>query len=379
MDAFKFALELRIDTPRRYYAEMKTGLAQRPCCWRKRLVGAWRIALVFGLLLLVARTQAGTHERVTVGAEPAWITRLDYDPDASSPNTDASELIVLYDKQVEAQKQQSFVHMVRRVLNGAGVQSGSHLQMAFDPAYASVQIHRLQIRRGGQVLNRLDPDKIQVLQRERELERYIYSGQLSVVVFLEDVRPGDDIEYAYTLTGSNPIFDGKCFDSVALQWPLAVHRFRFRLLWPEGRPLFVKTQGTEVQPVIRELRQVKEYVWELNGLPALLPEPQMPVWYDPYPHLQLSEFATWRETAQWAARLYQPATQLSPELERQIANWSSSSPDGAILAALQFVQDDRARSARLHPSARRKQNHPWPSRTTFVKENQFRPECAHRI
>ena len=46
----------------------------------------------------------------------------------------------------------------------------------------------------------------QVLQRERDLESRVYDGRRTVDLELDDVRPGDVLEFAYTLAGQNPVF-----------------------------------------------------------------------------------------------------------------------------------------------------------------------------
>jgi Domain of Unknown Function with PDB structure (DUF3857) len=300
--------------------------------------------ILLSLFLSVGAVAGGIkgHGNVSISEEPAWIAPSPAGSSKPAGSADVGEVHVLFDKQVNVETHQTFVRVVRKILNSTGIQNGSQVSAMFDPACSTLALHRIQIRRGEQLLNRLDPDNLQVLQRERELERHVYNGQLSVVALLNDVRLGDEIECSYTVTGANPIFDGKFFDSFALQFPGTLQHFRFRLLWPEGRKLFTRNQNTKLQPTIRELGHTREYVWEATDLPAMMPEFNAPGWYDPYPRVQLSEFGTWQETAQWAARIFKPVTRVSPALEHQIAEWKSnaSSPDAALLAALQFVQDE---------------------------------------
>ena len=40
----------------------------------------------------------------------------------------------------------------------------------------------------------------------------------TAVLLLEDIRPGDIIDYAYSIDGSNPALDGMFTDRVALQF-----------------------------------------------------------------------------------------------------------------------------------------------------------------
>ena len=111
----------------------------------------------------------------------------------------------------------------------------SKISLDFDPSYQHMVIHDVSIHRGTNILNCLQPEKIKVIQQERDLDMNIYNGEVSAVIFLEDVRVGDRIEYSYTVRGSNPIFVGRYVDDFSLQWGDAVAHERFRLLWPTNQ------------------------------------------------------------------------------------------------------------------------------------------------
>ena len=62
------------------------------------------------------------------------------------------------------------------------------------------------------------PSNVRVIQPEAGLDEQIYSGQLTAVVFLRDLRPGDTLDYAYSLEGPNPILAGAYDDTLWLQY-----------------------------------------------------------------------------------------------------------------------------------------------------------------
>jgi len=68
-----------------------------------------------------------------------------------------------------------------------------------DPSFQELIIHQITIQRGTDRMDHLDLSKFKIIQQEADLNRQIYNGALSAVLFLEDVRSGDRIEYAFTL------------------------------------------------------------------------------------------------------------------------------------------------------------------------------------
>ena len=104
----------------------------------------------------------------------------------------------------------------------------------------------------GKSTDRLEPQKFKVIQQETGLERQLFNGELSAVLFLEDIRVGDVIEYAWTRTGSNPILKGHFTESFLVEWGMPVEKQYHRLLWPPGKGLTIKNHGTTVSPAIRK-------------------------------------------------------------------------------------------------------------------------------
>src|SRR4029079_3312146 len=137
-----------------------------------------------------------------------------------------------------------------------------------------------------------------------------YDGQLSAVIFLEDVRVGDEIDYSYTKTGRNPVFADKFSEPVLLKFPYAIDRYAVRLVSPANRPLHFYSDGTADQPSVTESSGSKIYSWDVKSLPLLLPEPGLPRDYTPYSRMTVTEFNSWQEVSGWAARVFACSTNL---------------------------------------------------------------------
>jgi transglutaminase-like putative cysteine protease len=248
---------------------------------------------------------------------------------------------LLSDRQINAQTDEAFVHIAHQPLTSAGVQYGSHIMIQYDPTCEALTFHWARLWRGTNQLNRLDPSKIRLSQTGLDSENFLFSSQKTAIVLLDDVRVGDIVDYAYTITGGNPALEGKFTGLVRLQFPQPVERAATRLLWPAPRRLYMKDYLATLQPTTVRKSNLTELTWDLRHVPGLRPEPPMPVWYDPFPSVQLSEFRTWAAVNRWALGRFTVTNAPSPELARKINEWRKSpAPADRVLAALRFVQEE---------------------------------------
>ncbi len=285
-----------------------------------------------------------TSSIVNTSAPPAWVDWLTSETETKVPldQSQHGQIFMLFDEQVNATTYETFVHVEKEITSEDAVQNGANLAFPYDPSFQELILHQMIIHRDGQNYDRLDPAKFKIIQQETDLSRQIYNGTLSALLFIEDVRVGDRIEYAYTIRGKNPVLQGRYTDTFFTKLSVPVEHLRFRLLWPENRKLNFKTHGAEVEPTVQEHNGLKEYVWDLHNLSAVDPEDQTPSWYPIYPWLQLSEFNNWSEVAAWASRLYVNTTLESPELKKQISKLQlpGATTEQTVQAVLNFVQND---------------------------------------
>lgn len=298
------------------------------------------------LLLLLACTAAAAKPSFTVKPAPAWVQPAptpQAGEDARAADAESGVRYLLDDQQVRvgARGAEYYYHVVEQVSSAAAVEKVSQLQLDFEPSYQSLVIHQIKVLRAGQAINALHPSEIRVIQQEQELDKQLFNGTLSAVVVLDDVRPGDVIDYAYSVNGDNPVLAGDFADTFQLAESDPVSHLRARLLWPAARKLYVKARQTDAQASVRQLGDEVEYVWERRDVPASAQtEDGAPTWFDPVPSIQLSEFETWADVARWAAPLYE-VKPLSHALKAQIAEWQKlPDPEARLLAARRFVQDE---------------------------------------
>ncbi len=280
---------------------------------------------------------------VTREAEPSWVNPVRVNLAAKKPKDagDGGVWHLLADMQTDVASQTRYHHYAYRFLSESGVQESSEQSFKFDPTYQKLTIHRLRIHRDGKIIDRLQDQEIKTLERESRHEQQLYDGRLTSMVLLKDIRVGDVLEYAYSIAGANPIFDGHFSTTQQWRWGGAVHHSRYRVLWPEKEVPPYRMENSDQQPVIVKTSYGQQLVWEQKNSKPVYKESSLPIDYSPYAWIELSDFRTWDEVRQWARGLYHFPEKLPSELEQQIERIKKlPSEEKRALAALRYVQDN---------------------------------------
>ncbi len=305
-----------------------------------------RLAAAALALAAAAGTAYGssTSRPFSVAPPPAWVEPLGWDGNRPAAR-DAADGIdhVLVDDQVRISPDGGVVryrHSVWRILSTTGVENGSEVRVSFDPAWQRLTFHSVVLHRGREAIDALDPGAVKVIQQEEELERRLYDGRLTAVLFLRGVRTGDAVEMAYSLHGANPVFGGRFASYVPLGWEVPVGRLSVRLVAPEGRKVAARVHGLALAPTEMRRGGFVELRWDRAPAPAVIREERVPDGIDQTPSLQLSEWRDWGEVSSWAASL-QPVPPPGAAMRAELARWRRlPSEEDRILAAVRFVQDE---------------------------------------
>jgi hypothetical protein len=296
-----------------------------------------------GLLAVAIRGNAADSSGVQFGPPSSWVKPQFFDQRASTRLLDsgADQHWLLMERQINALQNETFTHSVRQILTMAGVEKSATLKLDFNPGYQSLTVHWVRIWRGAEHLDRLDTNNVKVVQQEQDLDQSLLTGEKSAVLVLDDVRVGDVIDYACSIKGANPVFDWHFAAAIPVQMEDPVERLLTRVVWPNQKTLRAKTHASLIEPVAVAGTNTVEYVWDLKQVPGVPLEDSLPMWCDPQPWVQLTDFKSWAEVNQWASALFQITPPFAPELSRKIAEWRQiPGREQQILAVLRFVQDD---------------------------------------
>lgn len=310
-----------------------------------------RLAVCCGLWVGLAPALAQTPAAPAPQQAPpeAWVLPFAIETLAATPVNEATGGLhyLLYEQQVRAgpDRLSTYRRYALRPEQASALQNAAHVEMEFNPLYQRLVIHHVRVWRQGQGIDKLKRGAVQILHRERELERRVLDGTRTAHLALDDVRVGDIVDYAYTVHGGNPAFGDRHFGRFDFQWSVPIQQLRLRLLWPRQRAINLQARnGAEdvaAQPMVA-VGAFDERVWERRQVPALLVESDAPAWYDPYPALYWGDFAHWQQVVDWALPLYRVPTDLGPEIAAEIdrIRQAHADEDGRVAAVLRLLQSE---------------------------------------
>ena len=297
------------------------------------------------VLLLVVPTLAFADRHVAIGPAPAWAERLAIDTNVTIPAHDIRGGIyaILTDHQATANST-DYYRSVRKVLTPSAVQNASEISFDFDPSYEQLIVHDIAVIRGSETRHELDPASIRVIEKEDEAHERIYDGMLTAIIFLKDVRPGDVLDYSWSVVGANPLLGNQYADTYDISSDVPARLIRHKLTWPASRTLRFRSTVRGLEPKIarEDGGTTLVYTWERRDVAPSEVEDNLPDWFDPYDHIELSEFASWSDIAKWADALFQLDDESRDAIRALAAKIRSENPtrDAQITAAIRFVQDD---------------------------------------
>ncbi|RPE13697.1 DUF3857 domain-containing protein [Chitinophaga lutea] len=304
----------------------------------------YRLLFLAALLLAPCLLRAQS-KNISASPAPSWLAL--YQPDltrkVNAKDFSDGYYQLLYEEQHHIEKKTVYRHIIRQIESEAGIQNGSEISVDYSPEYEKLQFHQILIRRNGQVINQLNLSRIKVLQQEEELSMFIYSGQYNAYLILEDVRKGDQIEYAYSIIGENPIFNGLYSNTLYLTVYEPVANFYKALIAAPARPLHFKYYQGAPRPVEKMLNGLRLYEWDLsNKVFRLKPEDYQPSWYADFPYVDISEFTDWAAVARWGASVNNVPMNGNEVANRIVRLRKQAGNDTAkyFEAAIRFVQDD---------------------------------------
>jgi tetratricopeptide (TPR) repeat protein/transglutaminase-like putative cysteine protease len=289
----------------------------------------------------------GTSNAVSyaIGPPQAWVQALDPDAVATSAPGRARGGVeyILVDNQASVSPAATFTHYTTRLTNEEGLQAGADLRAEFDPNYQSLTLHWLRVKRDGVWQDRLARDTFQLIRREQNLDMQMLDGRYSAICHLQDVRPGDEVDFAFTVAGANPVFNGLFVDSFPISFSLPVHTFSTRVIVPPHRSIPFKRLGPGIDPEHESQPDGSEVLtWKQNDLPEVQPDVGVPTWYDTFSRVQLSEYASWKDVVDWGLATFSlddPPSSALQDKVREISLAHNSGEERA-LAAIDFVQND---------------------------------------
>lgn len=281
-------------------------------------------------------------DEVLYGAAPAWVSPAKLDTKAASDSP-----LVLADKQVRLENGTvaAYSDVAYRIVSPDALTELGTLKMSWMPDKGDLTIHRLEIVRGGEVIDLLAGGvRYEVLRRERMLEQRSLDGSLTATLAVPGLKTGDVLRFSQSISMRDQALAGEVqhVDGLIAE-PLPVGFARAIYSWPEGDEVQWKAGPgvTLPEPETRDGYKVLTIALPLperaevpTDAPARFTMPQL---------MQIGSFAGWPELSRTMAAHYATEGTIAPDgaVAAEIARIERRTRDPLERAALalQLVQD----------------------------------------
>jgi hypothetical protein len=269
---------------------------------------------------------------------PAWVEEAEVPIPAEADGSPVERFFVDAQTRVQGEERIRFHRQVKRLNTPKGVETGGEIVIEYDPEYEAVTFHQVRIRRGDRIIDAAKKADFRVLNRESSLEQRLLDGRLQAMVILQDVRPGDVIDIAWSVSGDPPQLAGHFAQVVYLGSEREVRRLRN--IVSADRTLRWRLRQGAPEPKESVAGGLHQYRWDQQAPAVVNWEPDVPSWFNPAPAAELTDFESWGEVAKWADALVQPEGPASPEIAQIVAPWRNLPEAERAQAALRFVREE---------------------------------------
>ncbi|WP_298322448.1 DUF3857 domain-containing protein [uncultured Dokdonia sp.] len=298
-------------------------------------------------LLLVLFSTILSSQNPSIKSVPSWVIEVSYQESIKNEEAESGYYYLLYDKQINTQQKSRYSNSVVKIINGEGIGEMSNLTFEFDPSYEKLIFHKIDLIRDGERISKLNLRDIETIQRESNLEKNLYDGRLTSLINLTDVRKGDIIDYAYTIVGANPVYDGGYSNNFYFQYAVPVGKLHYIVNVPNDNSFEFKYFNDAPEATINIVEKTKAYEWSLENVTPKFYDPNTPVWYDDYGFVQFGNYPSWEAVVNQYKELYTLSTPDKKKLKQLSDQHIKSKTKDIVLSKediakslIDFVQDE---------------------------------------
>jgi len=303
-----------------------------------------RKLLIAFLTSTMFTTAAQAGDKPVIAPAPAWVKPVAMPPASAKPD-DAPVRILLWDQQttLETGRQTTYSEVAMKIQAPQGLAAGN-ISFPWRPDTDELTVHKLSIRRGDKVIDVLASGQtFTVMRRETNLDNATLDGMLTANIQPEGLQVGDVIEFATSLTSSDPVLNGHAEHFVGGWNAAPVGRVHLRIDWPASLPMQLRPSAG--LPALKPVRSGdrKSVEFSLDDVQPYNPPKGAPARYALGAAVEATDFRSWADLGALMAPLFAKAatfpaqSPLRAELERIRA--SSADPKRRAEAALTLVQD----------------------------------------
>ncbi|MDT8759490.1 DUF3857 domain-containing protein [Sphingomonas psychrotolerans] len=277
---------------------------------------------------------------------PAWVV-APVEPDFARLG-DSDPMIVILDRQQRMRDGEvlDYLDQATRVASAQMLTDVGQVKLQWQPDEGDLIVHRAEIIRGGQHIDLIATgQKLQVLQREEQMEQLALNGTLTATMAVEGLRVGDVLRVAYTVTSRDKALQGnvQAFQPLIAD-PVRAQFARARFSWPSNSAIRWRVTPEAARPKVAS----KDGFDAIEVSLPLAKQPEMPgdapPRYRQMPLIEASSFADWAAVSKVLAPLFDTSSKIAPgsPLAAEVAKIAARSSDPRTRAALalRLVQDE---------------------------------------
>ena len=287
------------------------------------------------------------RRRIHFAPPPSWVKELEFQRpdlhDASRAPWGFFTWLVDDQARLDADKPHRYNRTIEEVVNLAALDDLANVSLPFNPYYDELTIHHIRILRGQEVIEVDVEKRFFVMRRERSFERLVLDGRWTLGITLPDVRVGDIIDSAMTLSGDPQCFKGEVSLQMPLQNVVYWDRRHVRLLVPPTRRLHMKPfpLGWQKPEVAQTADGYSEITFEDRHVEECDYERHMPGWVIPARGFFASTLDTWQQAGDLMRAGFEGDSDYPDGLLEVIKKIEAehANPRDRIVAAVRWVQE----------------------------------------
>lgn len=239
-------------------------------------------------------------------------------------------------------EQHALERSVFEVTSPAGLNAAGSLSLDFDPAFQTLIIHHVRIIRDG-VAREVDAQRgLELMRRERDLERAMFDGRLTAHLSIPDIRVGDIVDVCQSYVGSHPIIGHRLAAEWRFNWGCWVGESRVRLLVDPDRHVIIQSWNDAPACVVEIMADGAVLrTWRSVATEPAKFEATAPSCERQFATVRVVDRMTWADVADTFLGFYDPQP-LPGSLEAQASaiETEHSTAASRAVSALRLVQGD---------------------------------------
>lgn len=274
-------------------------------------------------------------------ASPGWVEYIQFDSQKTLQSKSGFEYL-LVDLQTNVELQQAYSHFAIHLSSPQSVQDFSTIEINYDPTFQTLWIHEIRVFRKNKYIDKYIPGSFLALA-STDRDVHIFDGSITATNHLEDILPGDILEYSYTIVGFQPAMSGKFERNHSLQYGIPLEKLSIKLLYNSSRKLDFKifNKISQVKQQQSSSGKYQTMKWYGEQIPALIADQNIPPWFNPYARVEISEWQSWEEVSIWGQGLYNLTDKELQAVMKEQENLTKGLDSmAAIVKLAKFVQNE---------------------------------------